>query len=572
MKKLLSCLLILSSINLWSQCSAYVTPATDIIYCNSYPTSSFTAVATTTAGSVRHDWYSPYNPTVPFYTSTSFTCTHLCPYAPGVYTVVTTYTSIPCSKTSTFQVSSVSGFPTFNVSSGSSYSIGCLPASQNSLCIINAASASSASVQFLHIPPGSTLSVPASSLNFSWINCVSPSTAGTWTLVVLDPTNGCQSAVPVIISQYANPNINVAVSFPTQTLSCNDPSIVAVGSSGTPSAQIAWKAPSVPSTISSPTVNVGPASGPGFSNTLTTYGNYTVIATNPVNSCQTQSIVPFYQNFSGAGTSSFSYTVGANGVTTFSNTTSGTNPSCIWDFGDGYITIGNSVSHTYSVAGLYPVKLDVYDSGASCFKTSVSNVNVSSVPCTANTNFTVVPTNTPHNWNVTPAYPWNISNAIWNWGDGTTSNNLYSSHTYSAMGAYTLCLTATVSCGSSSSTCNAYYLYKGNSSAAMIQVNVVPPNSIATLVKNGENGLANYSIYPNPTNGELNVKAELLTNVKTSIHVYDLIGTEVYSGSFETSAGETIHTLHLKHLSDGVYFIKLGSGVNTHLHKLIINK
>jgi PKD repeat protein len=297
-----------------------------------------------------------------------------------------------------------------------------------------------------------------------------------------------------------------------------------------------------------------------------------VTATNPVNSCQTQSIVPFYQNFSGAGLSSFSYTVAANGVTTFSNTTNGINPSCVWDFGDGYITIGNSVSHTYSVAGLYPVKLDVYDSGASCFKTSVSNVNVSTVPCTANTNFTAVPTSTPHHWNVIPAYPWNFSNAVWNWGDGSTSNNLYSSHTYSATGFYTLCLTATVSCGTSSSTCNSYYLYKSSSSAAMIQVNVIPPNSIATSVNNQESDITLYSVYPNPTSGELNVKVESATPSSVTIRIYNLIGNEVYSSFFDISKEELNKTINLKHLSDGVYFVKLASGDKVHVHKLVITK
>jgi PKD repeat protein len=388
----------------------------------------------------------------------------------------------------------------------------------------------------------------------------------------MDWSNGCQAALPVIINPYSNPNINVAVSFPTQTLTCNNQSIIATGTSGTSGAQITWQIPSTSSVINSPTVNVGTFTGPGFSNSSTNYANYTVVATNTVNGCQSQSVVPFYQNFSSAGNSSFSYAVGANGVVNFSNTTSGNNPSCIWDFGDGYITVGNSVSHTYSLGGLYPVKLDIYDSGVSCFKTSSSNVNVTSAPCIANTNFTLTSAGIPHQWNLTPAYPWNISNAVWNWGDGSTSNTLYSSHTYSAIGSYSICLTATVSCGTSSSTCNNYFLYKGNSSAPMIQVNVVPPNSIATSIFEDERNSVIYSVYPNPSNNVLNIRAQYLNSETTSIRIYNILGEQVYMNVPEVINGELNKTIQVDNFVNGIYFIEVTSGNGASTKKIVINR
>src|ERR1700752_2823905 len=66
--------------------------------------------------------------------------------------------------------------------------------------------------------------------------------------------------------------------------------------------------------------------------------------------------------------------------------------------------------------------------------------------CSGSTNFptvnyTLTANATPHIWDIYPAYSSNVSNARWNWGDGTDTLALYPSHTYSVAGWYNICVT-----------------------------------------------------------------------------------------------------------------------------------
>jgi PKD repeat protein len=574
MKKLIVLCLILFAAKSQGQCTSFVTPTTAVVSCTTGASgynASFTVIATnTTVPSVRHDWYHPYNQSVPFYTSTSFQSAYTGPLVPGIYTVVTTYTTIPCSTTKTFVVNGP-GFPTFNVSSTTNYSIGCNPLNQSTLCIINATTVTSSTPKYLIVPPSSSLSVPYSSVSFGVQTCSVITTPGTWKLVAKDTANGCQAVVPVVIIQNTLAP-SVSASFATQTLSCANPTILATGSSTTPNTQISWWIPPTPSVITQSTIAMGPPNGPPTSSTSGYYASYTVVATNPLNNCTNQSVVPVYQNFTGATSASFTHTTGLNGFVNFNNTTPGTNVVCNWNFGDGFVATGNPMSHTYASAGAYNVQLMVNDTGSVCLKTITLSVNVTSAPCSANSNFTVVPTGTAQYWNVIPDYPWNISNAAWNWGDGSSSNGLYSSHSYSAAAVYTLCLTVTVSCGATSTTCNSYFLNKGGENMAMIYVNVIPPAPVTVGVRNSEAENTFYSIYPNPNNGEFFIKMQGLKNGTVYINMYDVVGQLIYNENAEVSDGALDKKVNLETISKGVYFMKVTSESKSYTKKMIISK
>jgi len=275
--------------------------------------------------------------------------------------------------------------------------------------------------------------------------------------------------------------------------------------------------------------------------------------------------------------SSFAFTAGAAGSTSFVSTSTGTNANTMhyWDFGDGFNITGNtSQVHTYTNSGSYTAILKVYDSSnLLCFDSVFVPVNITTAPCIANSNFTLTQLG-PGNWQATPAYPWNVSNAIWSWGDATFSNQLYTSHTYSPTGLYTICLSVTVSCGGTSSTCAAYAISRMANPITMAVVNVVMPQSISIGIKNNFSINQNsFLVYPNPSSGEFELKISGLSDSDSpKIKVYNITGSLVYESANHVLNTKLSQEIKLNHEPDGIYFIKVETTEGVISRKIILKR
>jgi len=285
-----------------------------------------------------------------------------------------------------------------------------------------------------------------------------------------------------------------------------------------------------------------------------------VVITNAVGPCTLQ-----------AG---FSHSVGANGMVSFSNTSVGTlsNTTYFWDFGDGTTGGGANPNHAYPSSGLFYVELNVINTLNLCEDTVGLVINVTGINCVANSNFSVAPTNTAQYWTATPAFPWNINNAVWSWGDGSSSNSLYTSHSYSAAGNYQICLSVTVNCSSSSSTCATYSISKISSAHAMIQINVVPPELIEVGLDNIGSVLNEIRFYPNPSSGPLYLEPNSTKNETIDIRVMDLNGKLVYVSQLLPDEYGKTQEISLRKLPDGVYVLQLEQSGKQLNKKLVISK
>jgi PKD repeat protein len=273
---------------------------------------------------------------------------------------------------------------------------------------------------------------------------------------------------------------------------------------------------------------------------------------------------------------SFTSTQGANGLFNFSSTTTGTTANTVWywNFGDGNnITGGPNQTHTYTNAGIYPVSMTAYESNAQCTDSVVNYINVTTVPCVANSNFTLTQ-NFPLNWTATPAYPWNAAWAIWSWGDNTSTfaPQVTTSHTYSQTAMYTICLTISVSCGGTSSTCATYSINRTSSPLAMAYVNVVLPTStnLSTGIKQqtlvSKNDLI---VYPNPSNGKFELSLMGLNEEQAKIKVYDITGALIYEAKGSIESGNLNHTIRLDK-PQGIYFVKIEASSGVITKKIIL--
>ena len=125
----------------------------------------------------------------------------------------------------------------------------------------------------------------------------------------------------------------------------------------------------------------------------------------------------------------------------FSTTgTQGTGLTFTWDFGDGNSGSGSSPIHTYSSPGIYQIICSVsslcgeMDSDTLILELC-SPVNLSFIDISNGNNFSF------------SASPSNLNSYSWNFGDGNSGSGLNVNHTYQTNGTFTVTLTAIDSCG-----------------------------------------------------------------------------------------------------------------------------
>jgi|GEM_PF-2689028 len=210
-----------------------------------------------------------------------------------------------------------------------------------------------------------------------------------------------------------------------------------------------------------------------------------------------------------------------------------TNPDAngwMWDFGDGVgMDSVQNPSYTYATDGIYPICLNVSDTcGQSlliCDTVTVCG------PINAGFNFTEIDTTylaydffdastgVPVSWH-------------WDFGDGDSASVENPTHTYAAFGTYTVTLTVVNLCGDTS-------------------VLVQPILILGTEAE----ALHAFRLYPNPSQGEMNVHLESVSNGKVGLRIMNLHGVVLQELVYETSG--VLDARLSPHLSKGSYFLEV---------------
>lgn len=234
----------------------------------------------------------------------------------------------------------------------------------------------------------------------------------------------------------------------------------------------------------------------------------------------------------------------------------GNNVSYSWDFGDGSVATGGpNITHVYTSNGTYTACLTVTTSnGLSC--TSCQTITITnSTGCSSN--FAIYPDSILlHTY-----YAYNLATGVgpltytWSWGDGTSSNTAYPSHTYAQGGLYTICLTITDATGCSSNTCYQWQLLRLASSVP------VTINVLAGTTGMNEQPLINVmDVYPNPVADVINTSFDLTRDSEIAIRVLNLSGQTVYSIP-STFYGTGSHEIKMdaSGLAKGMYLVEIQS-------------
>ena len=197
--------------------------------------------------------------------------------------------------------------------------------------------------------------------------------------------------------------------------------------------------------------------------------------TDTINGCTATTCDSIYLNPSGGGCSAYFTSTVVDSLVSFTDASSSGTNSWAWDFGDNSNGTGANPTHIYVNPGYYLVCLYTTDS-AGCSSSYCGYVYISggSTGCTAgfsaanNSGNSITFSNTSSSGVFTNYY--------WDFGDGSTSNQMNPTHTYTTSGSYVVCLTIVDSlnnfctdtyCDSvyvngGSSSCNASFSYNAN--------------------------------------------------------------------------------------------------------------
>jgi gliding motility-associated-like protein len=272
-----------------------VNPASQVITCNAGAV-TFTSSISSPTVNVTSSWFYNSN-TFPGGPSlvTNGSVSIGAPTSPGTVILQTCNNVNGCCNTKTLTVTASTNVPTFNATSTTNFTLGCAaPVNLTTLCMFPT---SGGAVNFAFLPPTSTLSVPIPTVLFSGTSCTTTAIPGTWTLVARDPNSNCQTPLPVVVlSNTVTPDVSAGIL--TQTLTCINPTVLAVGTSSTPNTDLGWLIPSAPFSLPTPTITLGPVTaGATNTNLPNFYATYTAVATNTINQCKSTQTYSIYQNF-----------------------------------------------------------------------------------------------------------------------------------------------------------------------------------------------------------------------------------------------------------------------------------
>lgn len=233
-----------------------------------------------------------------------------------------------------------------------------------------------------------------------------------------------------------------------------------------------------------------------------------------------------------------------NSVATFNDVSIGAQ-SWFWNFGDGITSTLQNPTHTYTQSGIYQACLTVTNFCGT--NTSCQNLVIA---CNApqpqfafqfgasTVGFTDLSVNSPTTW-------------FWAFGDGSVSTQQNPSHGYLFAGQYYVCLTASNACGSASF-------------CQWINVTVVGEEDAVFV-----NGSLN--VYPNPSSGLFNLRAELSKASDVQLKVTNLMGQEVWKMNEGRQIGAMNSEIDLRSMAKGIYILEVNAGGTRVYRNLIVD-
>ncbi len=277
-----------------------VAPVNQSINCGPGVVATATGVAISPTTNVSHQWFGPdgiINPSSGGQVSIYYPGIN---GANGTSTFVLTDLINGCSTTKTIQVVSTGGaYPSFAVTSFSSanqFTLGCSTRSVTDINIVGANTnppPGGGVVSYTMLPPGYVGNGYGTSALVPTYTVNSP---GTYTLIVKDNGNQCETRIPLAVIQNTFPPNIFAEATITRTLTCFTPSVNLVGGSTNTNVTYTWKRTMAPQLITNSVLPVSTTTAGASVPSATLIDNYTLTVVDQVNQCVSNTVIPMYQN------------------------------------------------------------------------------------------------------------------------------------------------------------------------------------------------------------------------------------------------------------------------------------
>lgn len=233
-----------------------------------------------------------------------------------------------------------------------------------------------------------------------------------------------------------------------------------------------------------------------------------------------------------------------------------------WDFGDTSGSTAQNPSHTYTSAGTYTVSLTASNNDCSASETKTAYITVSDSP-TADFNGSPTSGTVPLTVSFTDLSGGNPTSWTWNFGDTGGSSAQNPSHTYTAIGTYSVTLTASNACGTDAITRTAYITVTEQVEATTMHVSAI---AVGTQNQGGGNKLGIASVTIEDDQGGLVAGATVTGTFSGAFNGTQNATTNasgVASFSIGPKKGNTTFTFCVDNVSHGTLTYASGDNVLT---------
>ena len=245
-----------------------------------------------------------------------------------------------------------------------------------------------------------------------------------------------------------------------------------------------------------------------------------------------------------------SFTSSVSGNTASFNNTSQNASTYYWWFGDGNFSTLTSPSHTYANAGTYTVCLTSYSPNGALCDSVCQTVTIQGQPNCQAAFYTIDSSGVTYFINTSTGTAPLVS-AFWDFGDGSTSTQLFPTHQYTGPGPFLACLTVYMADSCTSTTCD-----------TLLGITSTDPG-LGSLEGSLE-------VFPNPTKGSTTVRFTLPEGMEASISAFNVQG-QLIDRVADDRHTPGMHTIEWNTASwpQGIYLLRIETDRGFLTRKLI---
>jgi hypothetical protein len=96
------------------------------------------------------------------------------------------------------------------------------------------------------------------------------------------------------------------------------------------------------------------------------------------------------------------------------------------------------------------------------------------------------------------------------------------------------------------------------------------PSSVNVLGIEEQIAVESLSVFPNPTDGELNVTFNMVTPKAMSFVVTDVLGKTIQTQNIQAAAGANAVVLSTEGIASGMYLLQIGDGSNKQVVQFMV--